>query len=198
MSSRRAAISIAHHPEVIAQWKKLGLENIFIGFEKPSQKGLESVNKHNSVENNDKSVSVLRAYGLEPVTSFIVNPDYTHEDFEVLKQYVRKLKLQQPSFSILTPLPGTPLYDDLKDDLIVRDYERWDLAHCVLPTTLPLQEFYREFTGLYRAAYPLWKLMFGDLALRMIGMRGKKEDALQARRLIRQVRQLRNPQYYLQ
>ena len=55
-------------------------------------------------------------------------------------------------FAVLTPLPGTEFFDEVQDQLITRDHEMFDFIHTVLPTTLPLVDFYREYARLYRTA----------------------------------------------
>lgn len=189
--------SIVRHPEVIAQWRELGLRDMIVGFEKPDQAGLQSVNKHNSVENNERALVILRANGIEPITTFIANPEYTHDDFAYLRGYIRRLKLQMPSFSILTPLPGTQFFDEMQDKLTTDDFEAWDIAHAVVPTRIPIEEFYAEFASLWRAAYPWWKLAIGELFLTYRGWRGVDDRAPQMRKVLREVRRLHDPGYYL-
>ena len=53
-------------------------------------------------------------------------------------------------FSILTPLPGTDLWQAAEKNLTTRNWEMFDIVHAVLPTTLPLDQFYHEYTGLWR------------------------------------------------
>ncbi|MEO8036228.1 MAG: hypothetical protein ABI837_17465, partial [Acidobacteriota bacterium] len=55
-------------------------------------------------------------------------------------------------FSVLTPLPGTDLWDETEELIQTRDWELFDIAHTVLPTKLPLDEFYREYAGLWKHA----------------------------------------------
>ncbi|RKY04394.1 B12-binding domain-containing radical SAM protein [Candidatus Poribacteria bacterium] len=145
---------IASHPELISDWAEIGLEGVFIGFEKARQEELDSIAKRNTVENNERALKILRANGIEPLVSFIVDPDYDREDFATLRRYIRKLRLRFPSFSVLTPLPGTELFEQLKEKIVCRNYDLFDLVHPVLPTKLPLKEFCREFARLYRMAYP--------------------------------------------
>ncbi len=145
--------TIVKHPDVIRQWKNIGLDQIFIGFEKIDQTGMEMVNKQNSVENNEKALNLLQSIGIGVYASFIVDPDFNRIDFKKLIRYIRKFKIEQPQFSILTPLPGTELYQQLKKRLTTTNYELFDLFHAVLPTQIPLKDFYKEFTGLYRKSY---------------------------------------------
>ncbi len=149
---------IARCPEVLAQWRELGLHSVFIGFEKPDQAGLEKVAKHSLVEHNERALEVLRQVGIEPVASFIVDPDWDRGDFRALRDYVRRLKLRMPAFTVLTPLPGTTLFEETMDKLVTANYELFDLFHSVLPTRLPLPQFYKEIARLWRRSYPRWKL----------------------------------------
>jgi len=55
-------------------------------------------------------------------------------------------------FSILTPLPGTDLWNTAKMDVTTNDWEMYDIVHAVLPTKLPLNEFYAEYSRLWRHA----------------------------------------------
>ena len=48
------------------------------------------------------------------------------------------------NLSVTTPVPGTEIWQTEQRRLTTRDYRLFDLTHAVLPTTLPLPEFYRE------------------------------------------------------
>ena len=142
---------------MIAEWRDVGLEDVFIGFEKSVQAELEAVNKRNTVENNEKALAVLRRQGIEPTASFIVSPDYGQAEFAALRAYVRRLRLRWPTFTALTPLPGTALFEEMKGRLTTANFELFDLLHAVVPTRLPLPEFYGELAALWRSAYPPWR-----------------------------------------
>jgi len=62
----------------------------------------------------------------------------------------RDLDLDSIGFSVLTPLPGTDLYQEVKDRLITANYDYVDFFHTLLPTTLPRKEFYRELADLFK------------------------------------------------
>ena len=157
--------TIVRHPELLAAWRKIGLTTVVIGFEKPDQAGLEGVNKHNSVANNEAALEVLRRLGIEPVTSFIVDPDADLREFAVLRDYVRRLHLRLPLFAVLTPLPGTDLFAAEQGRLVAPGYELFDLAHAVVPTRLPPEQFYVELARLWRVAYPRWEVALARIVL---------------------------------
>jgi hypothetical protein len=49
-------------------------------------------------------------------------------------------------------LPGTDLYAEVKDQLITHEYDFFDFIHTLLPTALPLKQFYSEYRNLFRRA----------------------------------------------
>jgi hypothetical protein len=67
-----------------------------------------------------------------------------------MQKYVKKSRVELPFFPVLTPLPGTNFYEETKNQLITNNYDLWDLTHTVLPTRLPLKDFYRAYRRLIR------------------------------------------------
>ena len=189
---------IVRHPGVIEKWREVGLDHVFIGFERPAQRGLDALNKHNSVKNNEEALAILRSSGIEPNPSFISDPGDDHEDFAALRAYMRRLGLKFPFFSVLTPLPGTDLFAEVKDSLTTDNYELFDLAHAVTPTRLPPAEFYEEFAMLWRQAYPPWKIGFFRLVMALRDLLLRRRGTAVSQRALTEVLQHGDPQAYLQ
>ena len=145
--------TIANHPELIPLWKDVGLEAVFIGFECIDEEGLRIVNKRNTIANNEEALEILYSHGIGVAASFIVNPDDTAEDFTNLRRYIERLRIKTIQFSVLTPFPGTDLFAQMKDKIVTKKCELFDGLHTVLPTKLPLPDFYREFSGLYANSF---------------------------------------------
>ena len=185
--------TIAKHPETIRLWKDIGLKGVFIGFEKIDDEGLRSIHKNNKAENNEKALKLLKDLNLVIYAAFIIDPDYGREDFQKLKEYITSHKIKNPSFSILTPLPGTELFYKLRDKILTEDYNLYDIAHAVLPTKLPLQDFYEEFCSLYWLPYSKYQLIlegFGAWLRRRFSLPTLFTMMFSARRLA-------NPKSYL-
>ncbi|MCW8984173.1 MAG: hypothetical protein OQK55_02440, partial [Thermoanaerobaculales bacterium] len=108
-----------------------------------------------TTNNNRQAVRVLQDLGIGIYASFIVRPDFTEEDFAEFRSYCRSIDLSFASFAVLTPLPGTDLYDEVEDQLLTRDPEYFDFIHTVLPTSLPLEDFYEQYFRLYTKSIPL-------------------------------------------
>jgi radical SAM superfamily enzyme YgiQ (UPF0313 family) len=147
--------TVVKAPEVLALWRSVGLERVFVGFEFFREDDMEFVNKGSTIAENEEAVRILKSLGIEIYASFMVRPEYTHEDFAAFRRYVRGLKLSFATFSVLTPLPGTVLREELEDRIVDRDYDHVDFIHSLLPTALPPQEFYAELGRLYAESMPL-------------------------------------------
>ena len=141
--------TVSRNPGLIEKWKKIGLERVFVGLEFFRDDDLKLIKKGSSVENNIKAVQVLKGLGLDIFPMFIVRPDFTKKDFDDLRKFCLSLDLDFIGFSVLTPLPGTDLYGEVKDDLITSNYDYFDFFHTHLRTTLPLKDFYKELIRLY-------------------------------------------------
>jgi radical SAM superfamily enzyme YgiQ (UPF0313 family) len=154
--------TIVRHPELLEEWRAIGLERVFIGLEFFRDEDLAYIRKGSRSEDNVKAVRILQDLDIDVYASFIVRPDFSHEDFVAFRDYCRLLKLSYATFSVLTPLPGTDLHQDVKAKLITRNYDYYDFIHTLLPTRLPLEKFYAEYRRLYMTATSLSK-QFGLL-----------------------------------
>jgi len=153
------ADNVVNHPELFARWAGIGLSQVFVGMEDFSDTRLAAMNKGITTAQQAEAVKILDRLGILMEASYIVDPSYTREDFRSLRAYVRKMHHPYVIFTVLTPLPGTELHEARKDELITRKPELYDLVHSVLPTTLPAEQFYREFSDLYRKALPLYRVL---------------------------------------
>lgn len=143
------ADTVLKFPELMKKWRDIGLVRVLIGFESHRERDLSQYNKKSTTDTNEKAISILRELGISIYASFIIHPDFTGKDFQDLAEYVAKLQLESPYFSVLTPFPGSELYDEVKEQLTTNNYDLFDFCHAVLPTTLPLQRFYAEIYHLY-------------------------------------------------
>lgn len=141
---------ICKFPHLIEMWKDCGDLAIFLGVEAVTDEGLERVNKKNTADNNRRALEILKDLGVGFTPNFIVDPAWDREDFARLREWITEAGAYNSGFSVLTPLPGTDLWSDAKDQVTTHDWEMYDIIHAVLPTKLPLEEFYEEYSKLWR------------------------------------------------
>ena len=140
---------ICRHPELIEMWRDCGDLAIFMGLERIDDEGLKSINKNNKADNNVRAIELLKEMGVGFTCNFIVDPAWDRDDFARLRDWVDKMGTYNSGFSVLTPLPGTDLWRDVAPDVVTDDWELFDIVHAVLPTKLPLEEFYAEYAKLW-------------------------------------------------
>jgi len=143
---------ICKFPHLIEMWKDCGKLAIFLGLESVTDEGLKAVNKKNTADNNVKAIKILQDLGVGFTPNFIVDPAWNRDDFKRLRDWIDRTGAYNSGFSVLTPLPGTDLWDTAKERVTTHDWEMYDIVHAVLPTTLSLDDFYEEYSGLWRHA----------------------------------------------
>jgi len=143
---------ICKFPHLIEMWKDCGKLAIFLGLESVTDEGLKAVNKKNTADNNVRAIEILKDLGVGFTPNFIVDPAWDHDDFKRLRDWINNMGAYNSGFSILTPLPGTDLWDAAKENVTTHRWEMYDIVHTVLPTKLPLEDFYAEYSQLWRHA----------------------------------------------
>jgi radical SAM superfamily enzyme YgiQ (UPF0313 family) len=143
---------VAAHEDVIERFARSGLRAVIIGLESARAGDLENYEKHTSLAENEEAARVLRRHGVEIYGTLIMGMDFTKADFQYLHQWLKRNDIHFVNLQPLTPLPGTALFPEFKDRLIVprENYAKWDLAHLVMqPETLSVRVFYWEMIKLY-------------------------------------------------
>ncbi len=142
------ADTVVRHPLLIELWKKAGLATAVIGFEEIDDKRLADFNKKTTVETNVAALKILKEIGIKVIGDFIVSTDYTEEDFDALEKFVASNPIDLPLPAILTPIPGTKLYERKKNEIRIRDLDYYTFTNAVTPTVMDEHEFYKNYSRL--------------------------------------------------
>jgi len=140
--------TVVRHPDLLKRWKDIGLRAVIIGFEEIEDAALGLMNKENSAATNLQAIETLHRIGLTIVGDFIISPDYTEQQFDNLSCFVKQQKIDLPMHTILTPLPGTALYQQIRDQITNHDLDYYTLTNAVLPTRLDEELFYQRYAAL--------------------------------------------------
>ena len=144
--------TVLRSPELLEQWRRIGLDAVFLGFEFSTDEELRDTRKGATVASNEKALTTLRSMGIAVHAAFMIRPEWSEAQFRELRDYVRQMPPVQCSFTVCTPSPGTPDYQTLKKDCWVSDpYDLHDCMHPLTPTALPLRRFAKLYAGLARA-----------------------------------------------
>ncbi len=139
--------SILKNETPLRRFASLGLQVVLVGYETFSNVELAAYAKPSRSEDNLIASRLLRSLGLNVWASFIVHPDWTHEDFARLRRFIRQLRPEISTFSPLTPFYHLPMYAAYRDRLLAtkEDYEAWSFGQVtIMPSRLSLRSFYME------------------------------------------------------
>jgi len=134
---------LLRNKDVFTFWKSLGLEYMFIGVEAIDEEGLLKHRKRISLGKNFEALEFARSLGITVAINLIADPDWDKQRFEVIRQWCLEIP-EIVNISVNTPYPGTETWLTESRPIQSRDYRLFDIQHAVLPTKLPLPEFYQE------------------------------------------------------
>jgi hopanoid C-3 methylase HpnR len=134
---------LLRNKDVFRRWRELGLQYMFLGLEALDEEGLKAFRKRAMADSNREALAFARSLGITVAINLIADPAWSRDRFEVVRRWCREMP-EIVNISVMTPYPGTELWHSETRKLITRDYRLFDIQHTVLPTALPLPEFYAE------------------------------------------------------
>ena len=153
----QASLVIAKNRELLRLAAKSGCTSLFIGIESVSPSSLREVGKSmNKVEDYEESIKIIHGHGIGIVGAFMFGFDSDKKSvFEETVSFIEKSQIDYPSLAILTPLPGTRLYDKMEKAgrIIDRDWSKYTIGEVVFQPKLLTVEELRE--GYYWARHQL-------------------------------------------
>jgi hopanoid C-3 methylase HpnR len=153
---------LLRNKDVFRIWRDLGLDYVFIGLEAIDEAGLQAFRKRIHVDKNNEALEFARSLGLTVAINLIAEPDWDRQRFETVRQWCLEVP-EVVNITVNTPYPGTESWRREQRSLTSLDYRLYDIQHAVLPTRLPLPEFYAE---LVRTQQVLNRKHLGWAALR--------------------------------
>jgi anaerobic magnesium-protoporphyrin IX monomethyl ester cyclase len=124
--------TIVHNPEMVRKLARAGSRTIYMGIESDSADTLNSMGKRTSIAEVEQAVALLKENNIEVFGSYIIgnlNEDRGHVERTI--DLAIRLDTNIAQFSILTPYPGTELYQQIKDRIFTRRWKFYDGLHLV-------------------------------------------------------------------
>lgn len=143
---------IAQHPDLMARLATVGVHAVFVGVESFREEELQQMRKRVDVETNVRAIHILEGLGIEAYSGVIVGMDWTRADFDGLITHLRAFKRPLLNVQPLTPMPGTPFHDEVKERITVprTEHGKWDMAHLLMePTGMSRRAFYWNILRVY-------------------------------------------------
>lgn len=166
--------------DILKKMKEAGFNQITTGIESGNQKILNILHKGVKLEQYEKVYGWMNQLGMETRGSFIVGSPYeTMETVNDSIRFAKKLPLYRIGVNIMTPYPGSPVYQYCKEGRGIRfasqnwrDFTRW--GNSVVETDALSKEdleqcqkrFLREFNGSWKVVwYHLRQLLKGNFSI---------------------------------
>ena len=171
-------LTMAKDPELLTLMARSGCTGMFVGLESLSPDSLAAANKRPNLNVDfEEAINTIHRHGIDVVGSFVfgLDPDGT-DVFRRTVEFAQRVKLVAAQFAVLTPFPGTPLYDQLvREDRITNpDWSVYTMGHVVYqPRNMTAAELEEGRLAAYRDFYSRWSIL-----KRMFVGRGRKSKWL--------------------
>jgi len=164
----QCSLKIADDPQLLRQAYAAGCRGLFIGIETLDEKNLAAMDKgFNDSRRYAQRLATIRRQGMLVELSIMVGMD--NDDVSVFERTLRFLQTVHAAalqLNILTPLPGTPLFDDFQKQgrITDRDWSHYDFRHVVIrPRGMTAAELQDGADWLYRQFYRLDRIILRTL-----------------------------------
>ncbi len=199
--SAQVRTDVAKDPELIRLMAKAGCFAVFIGFESINPKTLALYNKGQGLADIEESIRIVKQHNIRIHGMFVLGSDT--DDIQTIKntaKFAKKLNIDSIQFMVLTPLPGTPVFNDLKNSgrLIHTDWSKYDAHHAVFePSLMTAYELHVE-TLKAMAKFYSWGAVLRNLgrfdffyaAVGLYGIRSVKQALSGAKKYVAQLRDI--------
>jgi len=137
-----------------------GLKRILFGVEAVTDEQLRNYSKRNTVDKNSEAIRRAAESGALVTAQFVIPCDANRAYFDETVRFLNTHRrwIRTSNFTVATPLPGTPLYEEsLKESPELADrnavsHPAFSLFTALTPTRLEVHEFYEQVARVFRAA----------------------------------------------
>jgi radical SAM superfamily enzyme YgiQ (UPF0313 family) len=156
----QASITFAKDNELLSLYHKSGGRYALIGFETITQAGLNGVNKEwNRFSEYKEAISRIHKAKINILATFIFGlPEDDISVFDETLRFVNDNMIDSAQFHILTPFPGTRLYEKMSSQgrITNRDWSYYTTTEVVFkPEKMTAQELQDGYYRIYKEAFSL-------------------------------------------
>jgi radical SAM superfamily enzyme YgiQ (UPF0313 family) len=161
----QCSLLIADDPELLQAARAAGCCGLFIGVETASDANLAAMNKQfNHTDSHFERLRKIHRAGIGVVAGMIVGMDADRpEVFGRTLRFLQETNIDVVQLNILTPLPGTPLFQDMENAGRVtdRNWSHYDYRHVVFqPAQMTAAELQAGADWLYAQFYRLDRILW--------------------------------------
>jgi len=156
----QCSLALARQPDLLRKVAASGCRILSFGLESISQEGLDRLNKTwVKVADHEALLGEINRAGIMASAEFIMGTDGdTVDSLRELGDFVERARIAIPRFYILTPIPGTELFRQYRQDgrLLHENYELYTSTHCVFrPARMTPEELEAAYGRMVSRIYSL-------------------------------------------
>jgi radical SAM superfamily enzyme YgiQ (UPF0313 family) len=130
----QVSVKAARDTELLKMMQRAGCNTVFVGFESIEPGALDLYHKRQSTDDIRLAVRRFHDFGIRVHGMFMTGSDAEGVDtIRATADFAIAEDIDTIQFLVLTPLPGTPVFEDLESAgrLLTRDWSKYDTHHAV-------------------------------------------------------------------
>ena len=133
---------IIRDADILPKYHDAGIIHVYLGAETSTDEMLNSLNKGTTIDQNKQAVDLLKANDIMIEASFMIGfPNETQDSIRATIAAAVALNPDIAVFPVITPMPFTPLWDEMHDRIRVWDYSKYNLVEPIIePYAMTLEE----------------------------------------------------------
>jgi len=156
--SAAVTLDVTDDPSLVREMALAGCTGVFIGFESLTDANItDSRKKSPRTADYARRVRVFHDNGIQVNGSFVLGFDHDRADcFAKLVDWIEDVRMESATYHILTPYPGTPLYQQMEAEnrILHRDWSRYDTAHVVFqPRHMTAEQLAEGYAYCYKRTF---------------------------------------------
>ena len=156
----QCAIQIGENEDILALMAESGCTMLSIGLESVQQESLDAVSKNiNKVNHYRTYLKRIRQYGIDISTEMMIGIDADTETiFDAIYDFIVRCNISVPRIYIITPIPGTPLFDgwDRENRIFDYNFSHYNGARLVFyPKNMNYLTLEKNYWKLYKKLYSI-------------------------------------------
>jgi len=164
----QGSLNMARDVELLALAAKSGCVGMLIGIESLVGEAIQAMGKRvNRVAEYARDIRRIHQHGIGIIGCFVFGFDQEDKTaFKRTVRFVRKLNIEVPQFTVLTPYPGTDLRREMENSgrILHNEWHKYDVGHVVFrPELMTADELLQGYRKACREVYS-----YGNITWRLL------------------------------
>jgi anaerobic magnesium-protoporphyrin IX monomethyl ester cyclase len=133
---------IIRDEDILPKYHDAGIIHCYLGAETSTDDMLNSLNKGTTIDQNKQAIELLKAHDIMVEASFMIGfPNETWDTIKATTAEAIRLNPDIAVFPVITPMPFTPLWEEMHDRIRVWDYAEYNLVTPIIePYAMSLED----------------------------------------------------------